>query len=56
MLADKEILNEYLTWHFSERGNGYHHGLKVCTTALNIAKWYYGKTQSVLNFQIVHKY
>lgn len=50
LMADKEVLNEYLTWHFSVRGNGCRQGLNVCTTALNIAKWHYGKDSKRAKF------
>ncbi|MEP0873098.1 tyrosine-type recombinase/integrase [Trichocoleus desertorum AS-A10] len=50
LLAEKEILNDYLMWHFSERGNGCRQALIVCITAINIAKWHYGRSSKRAKF------
>ena len=50
-MADKLMLKDYLQWHLSTRGNGRGHAVHVCMTALNVAKWHYGKHSQRRNFQ-----
>lgn len=42
LLADMDTLNEYLSWHFTVKKNGYRNALNIGIAALNIAKWKYG--------------
>lgn len=50
LMADLDFLKEYINWHLGEKGNGYHQSLQMGITALNIAKWFYGKNSKFSNY------
>ncbi len=50
LMANLVYLKDYIDWHLMEKGNGSRQALQIGITALNIAKWFYGKNSKFSNY------